>query len=331
MRSHFLVNSRVAAACAVVGTTTLINNNGSAQTFIAADYATNSIYSGGWTAGLNGGHGFGPWSFDSTDNTPAGQYQAMTTSSALGTAWTLLAQSSGSGLANAGRSIIGGLQVGQTFQATIQNPVNNPGIYTYRGFDILFTSSTTNNPGGDNTAAFRLQVFDYFNPAMHWHINDIGDYTPSPAVSAMATGASGMIVDFTLTSTNTYAFSMSPVSDPHSPYLAYSGTLDSANLPINYFNFRNYNAASSGLTDTADNFEVSSMTTAGFNLNIQFAGTNAILSWSTNIPAFYLESTTNLGPSAVWNTNLPTPVVINDQNVVTNPIAGIRQFFRLQQ
>ena len=315
-------------ACAVAGTTTLLNSHCAAQNFVAADYAANSLYSGGWSAGQNGGYGFGAWSFNGTDNTPSGQYQGMSTSSALGTAWTLLTYSTSSGLANAGRSIPGGLQVGQTFQTTIQNPINNAGIYTYRGFDILFTSGTDNDIPGDNTAALRLLVFDYFNPSMNWHITDAGDV--STTNSAITTGASGMIIDLTLDSTNTYTLNMSPVSNPNSPYLTYSGILGT-NLPIKYVNFRLWNGVSSGLTDTADNFEISSMTIAGLNLNIHVAGGNAILSWSTNVPGFYLESTTNLGPYAVWNTNLPLPFVINDQIVVTNPIAGVRQFFRLQQ
>ena len=46
----------------------MMNGNCVAQTFIAADYATNSIYASGWSAGQNGGYGFGPWSFDGTDH-----------------------------------------------------------------------------------------------------------------------------------------------------------------------------------------------------------------------------------------------------------------------
>ena len=257
MKSHFTLNRGVTAACAVAGVATLLNGTSSAQSFIAADYATNSIYSGGWSGGQNGGTGFGPWSFDSTDNAPPGQYQGMSSSSALGKAWTLLTYSTSTGLANAGRSIPGGLQVGQTFQTTIQNPVNNAGIYTYRGFDILFTSASDNNAPGDNTAAFRLSVFDYFNPAMNWHINDSVSYSPSPAVSGITTGASGMIIDLTLTSATTYTLSMAPVSDPNSPYLIHSGTLAS---PIDYVDFRDYNTASAGLSDTANNLSISSMT-----------------------------------------------------------------------
>ena len=151
-------------------------------------------------------------------------------------------------------------------------------------------------------------------------------------MSGFTTGASGMIVDFALTSTNTYTLSMAPASNPTSPYLVHSGILGT-NLPVNYVNFRLYHDISTGLTDTADNFEISSMTISSIpiKLNIQIAGTNAILSWPTYASGYYLESTTNLGPSAVWNTNFPPPVVINIQNVVTNPISGSRQFFRLQQ
>jgi uncharacterized repeat protein (TIGR03803 family) len=61
------------------------------------------------------------------------------------------------------------------------------------------------------------------------------------------------------------------------------------------------------------------------------SGLNVILTWPTNATGFTLQSTTNLGSSAAWSTNLPTPVIINDQNVVTNPITGAKQFFRLSQ
>ena len=46
---------------------------------------------------------------------------------------------------------------------------------------------------------------------------------------------------------------------------------------------------------------------------------------------FTLQSTMNLGPSAFWTTNTSAPVIVNDQNVVTNPISGAQQFFRLSQ
>jgi hypothetical protein len=332
MKSHFRLSSGAAMACAVASTATMLNGHCAAQSILAADYATNSVYNGGWSAGQNGGNGFGAWSFNATDNTPAGQYQGMSTSSALGTAWTLLTYSTSTGLANVGRSIPGGLQVGQTFQTIIQNPVNNAGIYTYRGFDILFTSNSDNDVGGDNTSALRLSVFDYYNPTMRWDITDTGN-EPRTSVSAMTTGASGMIISLTLNSTNTYTLNMAPVSAPNTPYLTFSGTLGT-NLPINYINYRLWNGVSTGLTDTADNFEISSMTVQGATtqapiLSAQASGTNLVVSW-TNAPNLILASSPTLNPGAAWTTNLPAPVVVGSQNFVTNPISGSQQFFRLQ-
>ena len=54
-----------------------------------------------------------------------------------------------------------------------------------------------------------------------------------------------------------------------------------------------------------------------------------VLTWPTNATGFTLQSTTNLASPVVWSTNSPAPVVIGDQNVVTNPITGPQQFFRL--
>jgi len=258
MRSHFRISSTAAVACAVSGATALLTGHCSGQV-LALDTASDPAYSGGWAAGQNGGTGFGAWSFNGTDPTPAGTYQGLSTSSSLGTSWALMVHDSNSGLANAGRSITGGLQAGQMFQTIIQNPVNNNGAgYTFRGFDILFTSATDNNVGGDNTSALRLSVFDFYNAAMNWTIND-ATHTSTPVhtgVSGITTGASGMIVDLTLNSSTDYTLSLAPESSPNSPYYTFSGTLAS---PINYVDFRNYNTPSSALSDTANNFNIGSM------------------------------------------------------------------------
>ena len=66
-------------------------------------------------------------------------------------------------------------------------------------------------------------------------------------------------------------------------------------------------------------------------LTLILSGPNLVLTWPTNYSGFTLQSTTNLGSSAAWSTNLPSPVIINGQNVVTNPISGRQQFFRLSQ
>ncbi len=258
MKSHFRMSGTAAVACAVSGATALLTSHCSAQV-LAFDSATDPTYSGGWSAGQNGGSGFGAWSFNGTDPTPAGTYQGISTTSAAGTSWTLMAHDSNTGLANAGRSITGGLQAGQMFQAIIQNPINNNGAgYTFRGFDILFTSGTDNNAGGDNSSALRLSVFDFYNAALNWTIND-ATHTSSAihtGLSGVMTGASGMIVDFTLSSPTAYTLSLAPQSSPGSPYYTVSGTVAS---PINYVDFRNYNTPSSGTSDNVNNLNISSM------------------------------------------------------------------------
>src|SRR6267142_1543916 len=160
MRSHFLLSQGITATCAIAGALSMLPTNSPAQSLVAADYATNSTYASGWSAGQNGGYGFGPWSFNGTDATPAGQYQGMSTASALGRSWTLLTYAEHSGLANSGRAILepGGLQPGQTLELVIQNPL---GDHFYRGFDICCLNGTNNNAPGVNTAALRTQVFDY--------------------------------------------------------------------------------------------------------------------------------------------------------------------------
>jgi sugar lactone lactonase YvrE len=65
-------------------------------------------------------------------------------------------------------------------------------------------------------------------------------------------------------------------------------------------------------------------------LNIQIDSvTNVVLTWSTGGIGFTLQSTRNLLPTAVWSTVVPTPVVVNGLNTVTNPITGTQQFYRL--
>ena len=59
------------------------------------------------------------------------------------------------------------------------------------------------------------------------------------------------------------------------------------------------------------------------------SGTNVIVTWPTPDAGVSLQSANNLAPPVVWNTNLPSPVIVNGQNAVTNPITGSQQFFRL--
>jgi len=66
-------------------------------------------------------------------------------------------------------------------------------------------------------------------------------------------------------------------------------------------------------------------------LNISSSAGSVTLQWLTNATGFTLQSATNLVPPAVWSTNLPTPVVVNGLNTITNPISGTAQYYRLSQ
>src|SRR6476620_3508806 len=97
MRNSWIQTFRRLAAATIVAGSSLFY---SAMCYAnALDVATNPAYADGWQAGDNGGFGFGPWSFNSTDPTPAGTYQGMSSSSPIGTSWTLATHANNTGLA----------------------------------------------------------------------------------------------------------------------------------------------------------------------------------------------------------------------------------------
>jgi hypothetical protein len=66
-------------------------------------------------------------------------------------------------------------------------------------------------------------------------------------------------------------------------------------------------------------------------LQITEAGTNAVLSWSTNDIDFALLSTTNLAPNAMWSSVTDSVSIVGSQNTVTVAANNTRQFFRLKR
>jgi hypothetical protein len=275
MRSHFIKPSSVVKACAITGATAVLTGLCSAQS--AFDSATGSTYSGGWSTGQNSGYGFGAWSFNQTQNpdnsfATSGQ-QGMSSAQSIGTAWTLFNLSTSAGLANAGRGITGGLQVGQTFETVLQNPSTYTGglFYGgYRGWDILFGNATDNNAPGDNTSAIRADVFNYFNPAQNWAVVD-GGGTTHTTLTGPTTAAQGVMLALTLDSATTYSLTLTPLNGATARTVngTYSGS-------INYVDFRLYNAASGGLSDAADNFGISSMEVVPEPSSMALAGLGAI-------------------------------------------------------
>lgn len=258
IKSHFIAGAAIACATGAA----IMPNSGMAQT--AYDNAANSTYSSGWSAGQNGGYGFGAWSFDGTTDPSGtsnpGDQQVISSAGAIGSAWTLfnLGGPPNEGISDVGRSIseIGGLQVGQTFETVLQNPSVSGGYYTYTGWDILFGNATDNQVAGVNTAAIRAQVFNYYNSNQHWAINDstYSAHSHATSLTGPTTAVDGVKIDLTLTSATTYQLTMTPLDG------AASYTLDSTySGPINYINYRLYNTASSGPSDVTDNLGISYM------------------------------------------------------------------------
>jgi hypothetical protein len=256
MRSHFSPSSRAAMACAVTGAAAMLPAICSAQ-FSAADYATNSTYAGGWSAGQNGGFGFGPWSFNNGSGSPVQQKMDPGTGfgNALGTAWTLFnPNAAGGDVANAGRSFTP-LYVGQRLSLVIDNPTQT---LNYRGYTISFNNGTDNYaPGGANVgqqvAAYQFDYFDY-GAYRNWHIGDGIGNAVTPLLNT-DTAPKGMRLDLTLTSATTYSMTLTPLNGA-TPYTQ-SGTLKTGG-PIDWLQFQFYNTTENPAAAT--DFYISSMT-----------------------------------------------------------------------
>lgn len=64
-------------------------------------------------------------------------------------------------------------------------------------------------------------------------------------------------------------------------------------------------------------------------LSITPAGSNVILSWPSWASAYTLESTSALGPNAIWTIVPQPPVLVGNEYTVTVPAAQGMQYFRL--
>jgi len=89
-------------------------------------------------------------------------------------------------------------------------------------------------------------------------------------------------------------------------------------------------ATSGGASDAGTVFSLSPELVSAPQLGVISSTDNLVLGWPTNFIGFTLQTTPNL-ESPVWTTNSPRPVVVNGQNVVTNPITGTQRFFRLRR
>jgi hypothetical protein len=400
MNGYFLV-TRGTAACAVAVAATLLSCNSSAQLFIAADYATNSIYASGWTEvfgpndrGQNGGYGFGPWSMWHQVGPNHTNLTAMDRTSPYDpfqTAWTLCnpygltpntwpgstspepptspsyAASPGTcvnpptgysqfgpgayDLSQAGRALPNGevwdpisgyyvpgagLQVGQTFTTVISNPTDRA---PYGGYTVSLQNWPENRVNNHSEDVAAVGTFEYYGSLGRWYTPaTYADYSSRPFAD-LDTTTNGMQIDITVTGTNTYHLVLTPLGNPTN---AFSEDGSFANPgPIVWVTYELYNTDSNfyppggdysgcGGPDRTD-FYIKSMTVSGVTLHIQRVGTDVLLSWMGALTNFALVSSSNLGPSAVWNPVSPPPSIVNGQNVVTNSIPdAVHRFYRLQ-
>jgi sugar lactone lactonase YvrE len=61
------------------------------------------------------------------------------------------------------------------------------------------------------------------------------------------------------------------------------------------------------------------------------ANNQIVIGWPTNYAGFILQSSTDLNPAATWTNVTSNPPVLGSQFVVTHPISGAAQFFRLRK
>ncbi len=346
MRSHFSLPRKAAVTAVVAGATTMLNGNCSAQNLIAADYATNSTYASGWSAGQNGGFGWGPWSFNGTETTAPNEQAVDRTSpyNPFGVAWTLynpdgttpmpsspgtrcVNAPTGTDISKAGRAFPnGGLQPGQTFSTVIANP--NTRTF-YRGYTIVLSTGSDNFPYNHLGDEIDVGTFEYFT---------YGAWYTSATYKAGGinlfntdTTTNGLQVDITMTTSTNYHLVLTPLGNPA---LTYSDEYHVTNA-VNWVTYQLYNTDSNFYPTTAPcgpdrtDFYIKSMTVSGLTLNIQRDGPNVLLSWPGFLTNFTLVASTNLS-APVWNpVSADPPAIVNGQNTVTNPIAG-QQFYRLQ-
>jgi hypothetical protein len=66
-------------------------------------------------------------------------------------------------------------------------------------------------------------------------------------------------------------------------------------------------------------------------LSVTEANNQIVLAWPTNYADFRLQSSPDLNPASNWTNITSNPLVLGLQFVVTNPISGGAQFFRLKK
>ncbi|HKQ49005.1 MAG TPA: hypothetical protein VJZ71_13115 [Phycisphaerae bacterium] len=213
---------------------------------LGSDSAADVAYNGGWTAGSNGGTGFGAWSFVTNAGGNKGSFVASSANNGdgdgnssgdintAGRAWGTFANSGGEIFAV--RPFTGGgLAVGQTLSIDMDNGfIDSGGVVGVR-----LTSSLTTLTNATREFEFRFVGGNSFY-----------DVISNPnQTSTLGFTDGGLNLVFQLTSATTYSLSVTRFHDTQAPQVwNTTGTLVSGN-PILGLALRNQNAGSNSQRD----------------------------------------------------------------------------------
>lgn len=181
-----------------------------------------------------------------------------------------------------------------------------------------------------------------YSALMQSLVNDYaGDASGTVTLTGLAAGQAYNLYVYTASDTNagpagrTGTFTVGSNSQNYT----WNGTATNLISGVDYLEFSGVTGAGGTLTmdfgnSTAetdlDGFQLQ-LIVVPVQMTITASGNNIILSWPASATASTLEFATNLVSPTVWNTNLPAPIVIGGQNVVTNPVTSAQMFFRLLQ
>jgi uncharacterized repeat protein (TIGR03803 family) len=220
------------------------------------------------------------------------------------------------GLVLSGNTLYGTAPSGGRFGSGTLFAVNTNGT----GFTNLYTftatsgSPPTNSDGANPRGSLIVSGSTLYGTAYN------GGLFGSGTMFSMNTNGTGFTNLYTFTANSTAPYTNSDGAHPNAALLLSGNTL--------------YGTAYNG-GNPATNVEYGTVFSLALEsapqLNIIPAGTNVILTWTTNATGFTLEFTTNLTPPAIWSTNSTAPVIISGQNTITNPISGTQKFYRLSR
>jgi hypothetical protein len=259
MKSHFMLNRGAALACAVTGATTLLPDTSLAQTYTAADYATNAAYADGWQQGDNGGFGFTAWSMNLT-YASAIQHDMIGSASPynpFGLAWTLYNPNGlalgtpnppegGYDISRVGRGFPA-LQVGQTISTVFANPAERGYGYAIRlvsgGGNVGFYNCHCPQPFERLVVgAFGLGGGSSVNAG--WYVQGGAHFDLNWTSLFDTNTASGTRLDVTMAGTNRYKVVMTPLNNPSVAYTNVGRLLGRSRGSIDWIQFDLFNTDS---------------------------------------------------------------------------------------